>query len=92
MDLLASLLFSLSITGPICVILLLGIWLKRLGLLPEPFTESASRLVFQVTLPALLFLSILGTNFATLPSPWFIGYGLLATVASYLVLELLAGR
>lgn len=92
MDLLASLLFSLSITGPICVVLLLGILLKRLGLLPDPFTESASRLVFQVTLPALLFLSILGTNFATMPSLWFIGYGLLATVISYLVLELLAGR
>ena len=46
MDLLASLHFSLSITGPICLVLVLGIWLKRLGLLPDSFVESASRLVF----------------------------------------------
>ena len=42
MDLLASLLFSLSITGPICRGAVLGIWLKRLGLLPDSFVESAS--------------------------------------------------
>lgn len=33
MDLTASLHFSLSITGPICVVLALGIGLKRLGVI-----------------------------------------------------------
>ncbi|ENY73418.1 AEC family transporter [Aeromonas diversa] len=92
MDLLASLNFSLSITGPICLVLLLGIALKRLGLLPESFIESASRLVFQVTLPALLFLSMVRTDFATMPSPWLIVYGLLGTLAGFLLLEWLAAR
>ena len=69
MDLLASLRFSLSITGPICVVLLLGIWLKQLGLLPDSFVESASRLVFQVTLPALLFLSMVRTDFSPCRAP-----------------------
>ncbi len=92
MDLLASLHFSLSITGPICVVLLLGIWLKQLGLLPDSFVESASRLVFQVTLPALLFLSMVRTDFSTMPSPWLILYGLLGTLTGFLVLELLAAR
>lgn len=92
MDLLASLHFSLSITGPICLVLVLGIWLKRLGLLPDSFVESASRLVFQVTLPALLFLSMVRTDFSTMPSPWLILYGLLGTLAGFLVLELLAAR
>lgn len=92
MDLLASLHFSLSITGPICLVLVLGIWLKRLGLLPDSFVESASRLVFQVTLPALLFLSMVRTDFSTMPSPWLILYGLLGTLAGFLVLEVLAAR
>jgi predicted permease len=83
MDLLASLHFSLSITGPICLVLLLGIWLKQLGLLPDSFVESASRLVFQVTLPALLFLSMVRTDFSTMPSPWLILYGLLGTLAGF---------
>ncbi|MGL6003410.1 AEC family transporter [Aeromonas sobria] len=92
MDLLASLHFSLSITGPICVVLLLGIWLKQLGLLPDSFVESASRLVFQVTLPALLFLSMVRTDFSTMPSPWLILYGLLGTLTGFLILEALAAR
>ena len=92
MDLLASLHFSLSITGPICVVLLLGIWLKQLGLLPDSFVESASRLVFQVTLPALLFLSMVRTDFSTMPSPWLIVYGLLGTLTGFLILEALAAR
>ncbi|WP_434470868.1 AEC family transporter [Aeromonas veronii] len=92
MDLLASLLFSLSITGPICVVLLLGILLKQLGLLPDSFVESASRLVFQVTLPALLFLSMVRTDFSTMPSPWLILYGLLGTLTGFLILEVLAAR
>ena len=79
MDLLASLHFSLSITGPICLVLVLGIWLKRLGLLPDSFVESASRLVFQVTLPALLFLSMVRTDFPPCRAPWLILYGLLGT-------------
>lgn len=92
MDLLASLHFSLSITGPICLVLLLGIALKRLGLLPDSFVESASRLVFQVTLPALLFLSMVRTDFSTMPSPWLILYGLLATLTAFVLLELTAAR
>jgi len=55
---LVQLQFSASITGPICLMLLLGVILKRIGLLNDNFIEVASKLVFQVTLPALLFLSI----------------------------------
>ncbi|MGY4026703.1 AEC family transporter [Aeromonas rivuli] len=92
MDLTTSLNFSLSITGPICVVLILGIVLKRLGLLPDSFTEAAAKLVFQVTLPALLFLSIVRTDLDAMPSPWLIAYGLAGTLVGFLVLELLAAR
>ena len=60
--------------------------------LPDSFVESASRLVFQVTLPALLFLSIVRTDFSTMPSPWLIVYGLLGTLTGFLILEALAAR
>ena len=55
----ASLLaFSLSITGPIFMVVLLGLLLKRLGVIQTQFVQPASDLVFKVGLPAILFLSI----------------------------------
>jgi predicted permease len=38
--------------------LFLGVFLKRIKLINENFIDIASKLVFQVTLPAMLFLSI----------------------------------
>ena len=91
MDLLASLHFSLSITGPICLVLVLGIWLKWLGLAS---TALSSPLPSGVPgHPAsLLFLSMVRTDFSTMPEPWLILYGLLGTPAGFLVLEVLAAR
>jgi len=56
--LIESLSFALSITGPIFIIITLGCWLKRIGLISYEFINTASSLVFKVCLPTLLFLSI----------------------------------
>lgn len=88
----SSLAFSLSITGPICLVLVLGIVLRRLKQLGETFTEAASKLVFKVTLPALLFISIVKTDFGQMASPQMILYGVLATLVIFLLLEWLASR
>ncbi|WP_295891979.1 AEC family transporter [uncultured Vibrio sp.] len=53
-----QLVFSASVTGPICLMLFLGVFLKRIKLINENFIDVASKIVFQVTLPAMLFLSI----------------------------------
>ncbi|MGL6161745.1 AEC family transporter [Microbulbifer sp.] len=50
--------FALSVTGPIFLTLIIGYWLARLGLLREAFVDDASRLVFMITLPVLLFINI----------------------------------
>ena len=50
--------FALSVTGPIFLTLLVGYGLRRVGLLSEPFVDDASRLVFLITLPILLFINI----------------------------------
>lgn len=50
--------FALSVTGPIFLTLLIGYGLARLGLLSESFVDDASRLVFLITLPILLFINI----------------------------------
>lgn len=73
-----QLLFSASITGPICLMLALGVILKRTQVINENFIDVASRLVFNVTLPALLFLSIISSNHDLASSAPLIGYGLAA--------------
>ena len=50
--------FSLNVTLPIFVIILLGGFLKRIGLLTEGFTSVADKLVFKVALPVQLFRDI----------------------------------
>lgn len=54
-DIIAQLQFSATITGPICLMLGLGVLFKRINLINENFIEVASRIVFQVTLPAMRF-------------------------------------
>ncbi|CAM4168117.1 AEC family transporter [Vibrio agarivorans] len=73
---LEQLLFSASVTGPICLMLVLGVFLKRIGMIHDAFIESASKLVFQITLPTMLFLSIVNGNFDLAGSGKLILFGL----------------
>lgn len=50
--------FSLSITGPIFLVVGFGALLRRLGMIPPTFIQPASDLVFKVGLPTILFLSV----------------------------------
>lgn len=75
--------FSLSVTGPIFVILGLGAWLRRIGLLNDAFIEVGTRLVFNVTLPALLFLSVSKTHLDTSANFPLIGFGMGATLLAW---------
>ncbi|MGF1751169.1 AEC family transporter [Vibrio cionasavignyae] len=72
--------FSLSITGPICLMLILGVIFKRIGLINENFIYVASKLVFQVTLPAMLFLSIVTAKHDFSAASQFVGFGLIASI------------
>nr|WP_284500313.1 AEC family transporter [Microbulbifer sp. GX H0434] len=48
----------MSVTGPIFLTLIVGYWLARVGLLRDAFVDDASKLVFMITLPVLLFINI----------------------------------
>lgn len=85
---LANVAFSFSITGPIFVMLVLGIVLARIGLLTDAFIDVGSRLVFNVTLPSLLFISISKTDFAQTVNATLVVYGLFATLVVFVLLEL----
>jgi predicted permease len=56
-----QLFYALNITTPILSLLLLGITFKRLKLIDEGFIATANRLVFNITLPCMLFFGIAST-------------------------------
>ncbi|MBW2477550.1 MAG: AEC family transporter, partial [Deltaproteobacteria bacterium] len=79
--------FALLITAPIFFILALGVLFKRIGLVTEDFARIGSDLVFKVTLPCLLFVKLVKTDFLNGLPVALIVYALLATVLLFLVLD-----
>jgi malonate transporter and related proteins len=82
--------FSFSITAPIFIILALGVWFAYLGLINDNFIEVGSKLVFNVTLPILLFISISKTHISEVTNSALIVYAAIGTVVVYFLLELIA--
>ena len=84
--------FSLSVTGPIFVVLALGYWLMRRRMIDDAFVNAGSRLVFNIALPALLFISIAKTRFHDAANLALIAFGVGVTVIVWLMLEAIAAR
>jgi predicted permease len=76
---------TLAITAPVFAMLFLGVVLKRLALIDGHFINTASALVFNVSMPVLLFLAILHADLDTALQPVLLGYFLLATVLGFLL-------
>ncbi|WP_166423258.1 AEC family transporter [Paraglaciecola sp. 20A4] len=85
-----SLLFAIEVTLPISLLIVLGIVFKRIRWINEEFAIVGSRLVFNVTLPCLLFVNIAKTDLSvTAPSDLLI-FAVVATTAIFLLFNLLA--
>ncbi|WP_110687843.1 AEC family transporter [Salinicola aestuarinus] len=83
MGLLAAFTHTLEITLPVFLMVFLGLGLKRIGWIDSHFITTASMLVFKVTMPALLFLSIVNADLDRALQPTLIGYFLGYTVLSF---------
>ena len=89
---LQSLSFTANIVAPIFFIVFLGYLLKRVRLIDESFINTASKLVFVVTLPTLVFMSISRTDFHAVFNPQQLGYVFFGTLISFIALWLVARR
>ncbi|WP_279715831.1 hypothetical protein [Chelonobacter oris] len=87
-----SILFSVGVTLPNILMLLLGIYLKKIRMINDHFSNQGSKLVFNVTLPALLFLSIIKNPTDYGSQLTIIGIGVLGTLILYLLAEWFAAR
>jgi hypothetical protein len=82
--------FSLNVTMPIFVIILLGAFLKRTGLLTEGFTSVADKFVFKVALPVQLFQDIATMDIRANFSWRFVLFCMAATTVMFVACWLIA--
>ncbi|AIR88045.1 AEC family transporter [Pseudomonas cremoricolorata] len=74
---------TLNITAPVFAMLFLGVLLKRIGLIDDAFNRVASNLVFNVCMPALLFLGIYHADLSSAVQPGLIVYFTVATLIGF---------
>ncbi|WP_420234298.1 AEC family transporter [Pseudomonas sp. ABY48] len=82
---LAIFLETLNITAPVFAMLFLGTLLKRIYWINDNFIHMASSLVFNVTMPALLFLGILHADLHAALQPDLLIYFSIATLVCFAV-------
>ncbi|MFT5313901.1 MAG: malonate transporter, partial [Paraglaciecola sp.] len=82
MQLLPHLQSALYVTVPLLIILLAGILFKRIKLIDQHFVAIGNKLVFTVTLPCLLFLSVASRPISESINVTLVLFGLVATVFS----------
>ncbi|MGB0205135.1 MAG: AEC family transporter [Neptuniibacter sp.] len=91
MDLyLQSFIFTADIVAPIFFIVFLGYLLKRCHLLDDAFITTSSKLVFIVTLPILVFMSISRTDFHAVFNPQQLGFVVGGTFISFIAVWMIA--
>ena len=88
--LIESLLFAIEVTLPISVIIVLGIIFKRIQWITEDFAIVGSRLVFNVTLPCLLFVNIAKADLSAVVPTYLLVYAAIATTLIFLLFNRLA--
>src|SRR5690554_5678095 len=76
---------TLEITLPVFVMVFLGLGLKRLGWIDQAFIATASSLVFNATMPTLIFLSIIRADLDATLNPSLLIFFALATLGGFLL-------
>lgn len=87
-----TLAFTANIVAPIFFIVFMGALLKRTQLIDDAFVSTGSRLVFVVTLPTLVFMSIARTDFHAVFNPAQLSYVAIGTLVTFAGIWWLAKR
>ena len=74
---------TLNITAPVFAMLFMGVLLKRINAINDGFIHIASSLVFNVCMPALLFLGIYHADLSTAVKPGLLLYFVVATLGGF---------
>ncbi|MDD2049001.1 AEC family transporter [Pseudomonas putida] len=80
---LALFLQTLNITAPVFAMLFMGVFLRRINAINDGFIHTASSLVFNVCMPALLFLGIYHADLSAAVKPGLLLYFAIATLIGF---------
>ena len=78
--------YTLAVTAPVFLIVFLGLFLKRAQKIDDAFIATASKLVFDICLPVLMFLAILEADVDWAAQGQLAGFSIIAAVLVFLVL------
>ncbi|MGI6230872.1 MAG: AEC family transporter [Tractidigestivibacter sp.] len=81
-----DLIFSLNATLPIFLTMLVGTFLRKVGVMDEKFTDYLNSFVFKVALPVLLFQDLATQDFASAWDGRYVLFCLVATALSILLI------
>jgi len=87
-----TLIFTSNIVAPIFFIVFLGYLLQRLKVIDQAFVNTASKLVFTIALPALVFMSISRMDFQAVFNPVLLGYFIGGTLITFTLLWQISKR
>jgi predicted permease len=90
MNLSAIFIQTLDVTLPVFSLVFIGIGMRSAGWIGEDFVSAASKIVFKGSMPALIFVSIVGADLGEAIRPAMILYFGLATLASFVLIWLWA--
>lgn len=75
----------LNVTGPVFVLVILGLVLRRTQVINEHFVQQASNLVFKAALPAMIFIGIIRADVGTSFDPYLGFLFVIFSVASFII-------
>ncbi len=81
----SNLLFSLNVTVPIFLVILLGYFIRRIGVVSDSFIDVANKYVFQIALPVMLFKDIAMTDTLSHVKVSFVMFCTLTTVVMFML-------
>ena len=78
-----SFIYSINATVPIFLVMIIGRFIKQIGLIDDHFANVANRYVFKVALPALLFRDLSKSDFKGKFDPQFVLYCSIVTILMF---------
>lgn len=87
-----NLILSFNVVLPLFLCIMLGYFLRRIGMMDEPIRKSLNKLCFKVFLPIYLFNNIYTTDISAAFNPELIAFGVGGLIVLFVVLMLVIPR
>ena len=85
-----NLMFCLNATGPIFLMMVFGLFLRKVGILDEDFANRMNKFVFKIPLPFLLFSDLAAVDFSRVWNIKFIVFCFVVTLISITISTLVS--